>query len=145
MFMTAMLSPLIAMAAITFVLMFGMVLTRRRAVMEKKTNPKDLLVRGGKNPWPPRAAQFSDAYQNSLELPILFYVVMFLAVIAGSIDNIFLTFAWLFVLCRAVQAYVHTTSNTRKYRSYAFRAGALVLFAMWILFSVRLISEGFTQ
>jgi hypothetical protein len=142
MFMTPMLAPMVAMAAISFILMFGMVIARRRAVMDKKTNPKDLLVRGGKNPWPPQAAQFSDAYQNSLELPILFYVVMLLAVIAGSIDNIFLGLAWLFAACRAAQAFVHVTSNTRKYRSYAFRAGALALLAMWVLFTVRLVSEG---
>lgn len=141
MFMASTLAPLIAMAALTFVLMFGMVLTRRRAVMDKKTNPKDLLVRGGKNPWPPQAAQFSDAYLNSLELPILFYAVFILAIIAGSIDNIFLVLAWLFVLCRAAQAFIHTTSNTRKYRSLAFRAGALVLFAMWVLFTIQLFSE----
>ncbi len=132
------LSPLLAMAAITFILMFGMVIARRKAVMEQKTDPKDLLVRGGKNPWPPQAAQFSDAYQNSLELPILFYAVFILAVILRQIDLVFVALAWVFVLFRAVQAYIHTTSNARKYRSYAFRGGALALLAMWILFAVRI-------
>lgn len=132
------LSPLLAMAAITFILMFGMVITRRKAVMEQKTDPKDLLVRGGKNPWPPQAAQFSDAYQNSLELPILFYAVFILAVILRQIDLVFVALAWVFVLFRGVQAYIHTTSNARKYRSYAFRGGALALLAMWILFAVRI-------
>ncbi len=133
------LGPLLAMAALTFVLMFGMVLTRTRAVKEKKTNPKDLLVRGGKNPWPPQAAQFSDAYQNSLELPIVFYAVSILTLITGYANTTFVVLSWLFVLCRVVQAYVHVTSNTRKYRSYAFRAGALVLFVMWIALTYRLI------
>ena len=134
----AILAPLLAMAALTFILMFGMVLTRRRAVLDKKVKPKDLLIRGGNNPWPPQAAQFGDAYQNSLELPILFYAVVMLAFITRQADIIFVALAWIFVLCRLVQAYVHTTSNVRKYRSLAFRAGALVLFALWILFTVRL-------
>lgn len=137
----ATLAPLLGMAAITFVLMFGMVITRRRAVMEKKTDPKDLLQRGGKNPWPPQAAQFSDAYQNSLELPILFYAVFMLAIVLRQTDILFVALAWLFVIFRAVQAYVHTTSNTRKYRSYAFRAGALALLAIWILFTWRLLKD----
>ena len=132
------LAPLLAMAAITFVLMFGMVITRRRAVMDKKTDPKDLLVRGGGNPWPPQAAQFSDAYQNSLELPVLFYVVVVLAFVTRQADFIFVVFAWLFVLFRIVQAYIHATSNTRKYRSLAFRAGALTLMLMWVWFALRL-------
>lgn len=135
----AILAPLLAMAALTFVLMFGMVITRRRAVMDKKVDPMDLLVRG-KNPWPPQVAQFGDAYQNSLELPILFYALMILAFVTKQADVIFIALAWAFVFCRAAQAYVHTTSNMRKYRSWAFRAGAIVLFAIWILFTARLVS-----
>lgn len=133
------LGPLLAMALITFVLMFGMVMTRRRAVMDKKTDPKDLLVRGGNNPWPPQAAQFSDAYQNSLELPVIFYAVSFLTIFTGYANTTFVVLSWLFVLFRAIQAFVHVTSNTRKYRSYAFRAGALTLVIMWAALTYRLI------
>ena len=134
------LAPLLVMAAITFVLMFGMVITRRRAVMDKQVDPKDLLVRGGKNPWPAKPAQFSDAYSNSLELPLLFYAVVILAFITRQADFIFVLLAWLFVFCRTAQAYIHTTSNARKYRSYAFRAGALTLVVMWAWFAIRLIA-----
>lgn len=133
------LGPLLAMALLTFILAFGMVLTRTRAVKSKKTNPKDLLIRGGKNPWPPQAAQFSDAYQNSLELPIVFYALSLLTLLTGYANTTFIVLSWLFVLCRAVQAYVHVTSNTRKYRSYAFRAGGLTLFAIWAALTYRLI------
>jgi hypothetical protein len=134
----AILSPLLAMAAITFILMFGMVLTRRRAVMDKKVDPKDLLVRGGKSPWPAQVAQFGDAYQNSLELPIVFYAVVIVAFVTRQADIIFVVLAWLFVAFRAAQAYVHTTTNMRKYRSYAFRGGALTLFAIFLLLTLRL-------
>ncbi len=133
------LAPLLAMAAITFFLMFGMVVTRGRAVMDRQVDPNDLLIRGGKNPWPAKPAQFSDAYSNSLELPLLFYVVVILAFIARQADFIFLILAWIFVLFRVLQAYVHTTTNTRKYRSYAFRGGALTLLVLWIWFTLRLI------
>jgi hypothetical protein len=134
------LGPLLAMALLTFVLMFGMVLTRRRAVMDKKVDPKDLLVRGGKSPWPAQVAQFGDAYQNSLELPILFYAVVILAFITRQADIIFVVLAWVFVIFRAAQAYVHTTTNTRKYRSYAFRGGGLTLLVIWVWFAIRLIT-----
>lgn len=134
------LAPLFVMAAITFVLMFGMVVTRRRAVMERQTDPKDLLVRGGKNPWPPQAAQFSDAYANSLELPLLFHVVVILAFITRQADFLFVALAWLFALFRLVQAYIHATTNTRKYRSLAFRGGALTLVVMWVWFAIRLLT-----
>ena len=135
----AILAPALVQAAITFALMFGMVVTRRRAVMDKKVDPKDLLLRGGSNPWPKEAAQFSDAYANSFELPVLFYAITVLAIIARQADVVFVVLAWTFVICRLVQAYIHTTSNVRKYRSISFRAGAIVLFAMWVLFAVRLV------
>jgi hypothetical protein len=61
-----------------------------------------------------------------------------LTLMTGYANTTFVVLAWLFVLCRAVQAYIHVTSNTRKYRSYAFRAGALVLFAIWIALAYRL-------
>lgn len=131
------LAPLVAQAALTFYLMAGMMLLRRRAVMEKKVKPKDLLIRAGGNPWPPRVAQFGDAYLNSFELPILFYVVMILAFITRTADLLFVLLAWVFVALRVTQAIVHTTSNIRKYRSNAFRAGAAVLLAMWVLFAIR--------
>lgn len=135
----AILAPLFAMAAVTFVLMFGMVVTRRRAVMDKKTDPKDLLTRGGKNPWPPQAAQFSDAYANSLELPLLFYIVVILAFTTKQADLIFVLLSWLFVIFRVVQAYIHTTTNTRKYRSLAFRGGALTLVILWVYLAIRFV------
>lgn len=131
------LAPLVAQVALTFYLMAGMILLRRRAVAEKRVNPKNLLIRGGDSPWPPRVAQFGDAYQNCFELPILFYVVMILAFITRTADLLFVLLAWVFVALRATQAIVHTTTNIRKYRSNAFRAGAVVLMAMWILFAIR--------
>lgn len=132
------LGPLFAMVALTFALAIGMVITRRRAVAEKKVDPKDLLIRGGDNPWPPRAAQFGDAYLNVFELPVLFYVLSILVVVTRQADIIFVVLAWLFVLCRFLQAYVHTTSNVRKYRSLSFRAGVIVLMVMWVLFAFKI-------
>lgn len=133
----AVLAPLFAMAVITFVLMFGMVVTRRRAVMDKKTDPKDLLTRGGKNPWPPQAAQFSDAYANTFELPLLFYVVVIIAFTTKQADIIFVVLSWVFIVFRVIQAYIHTTTNARKYRSLAFRGGALTLVIMWVYLAIR--------
>ena len=42
---------------------------------------------------------------------MLFYVLTILAIITRHADFVFVALAWLFVLARLVQAYVHTTSN----------------------------------
>lgn len=131
------LAPLLAQIFITFVLMFGMAITRRSAVRDRQVDPKDLALRGG-NPWPRQAAQFGDAYQNALELPVVFYALVLVAFVTKEADIVFVVLSWLFVLCRVVQGYIHTTSNVRQYRSLAFRAGALVLFVMLIWLTVHI-------
>ena len=48
--------------------------------------------------WPPRVLQIANAYHNQLELPVLFYVVMLLALITETLD------VALYVLCLDVRA-----------------------------------------
>jgi hypothetical protein len=47
--------------------------------------------------------------------------------------------AWIFVLMRLGQAYVHTTSNVVMRRGSFYVVGALVLMAMWVIFAVRIL------
>jgi hypothetical protein len=53
-------------------------------------------------------------------------------------DMFFVLMSWVFVILRIVQASIHVTVNHVKYRSYAFRAGAVVLCVMWIVFALRI-------
>ena len=47
--------------------------------------------------------------------------------------------AWLFVVLRYLQAYVHVTDNYVPRRGSLFLAGALVLAVMWAIFIVRIL------
>ncbi len=58
-----------------------------------------------------RATQFAYAFSNQFELPVLFYVLTILSIITHHADLVFVVLAWIFVIFRVLQAYVHVTSN----------------------------------
>ena len=55
--------------------------------------------------------QIGNAYHNQLETPLLFYVLILLALITKTADSILFVLSWLFVGSRFVHAYIHLTSN----------------------------------
>ena len=89
--------------------------------------------------WRPRAMQAGFAFSNQFELPVLFYVLTILAIMTRHADFLFVVLAWIFVLSRLAQAYVHVTSNNIRLRGLFFGIGALVLTIMWVVFIVRIL------
>jgi len=129
------LLPLFVQVALTFVLLFWQGSRRVRAIRRGEAKFKDTALREPN--WPPAVLKLSNSYHSQLELPILFYALTALALIARKADLLFVVMAWLFVLSRLVHAAIHTTTNYVPRRFYAFLFGVLVLLAMWIIFAVR--------
>ena len=94
---------------LTFGLMFGMMYYRTSSLQRGETRFKDIALREPN--WPPRAQQFAYAFSNQFELPVLFYVLTILSIITHHADLVFVVLAWIFVLMRVLQAFVHVTSN----------------------------------
>jgi hypothetical protein len=131
------LLPLIAQVLLTFFVGFVMAFRARQA-FAGGLRWQDLV--SGKKQMPAFAAQASRAYTNLLELPVLFYVLVVLALLTRQADILFVVLAWTFVVARALQAYVHVTSNHVPTRGAFFGIGALVLFVMWLIYIVRILS-----
>ena len=70
----AILMPMFAQVALTFVLLFWMSVLRLRAVRSGRCRPQQIALREPN--WPPRVIQIANAFHNQLELPMLFYVVI---------------------------------------------------------------------
>ena len=130
------LLPLLVQVALTFVLLFTTGNLRWRALTTGEVHPKDIALR--EQNWPKRATQFANAYQNQLELPILFYVLTILELITRQADILFVLLSWVFVLLRFAQVYIHVTHNRVRRRGMVFGASALVLLVMWIAFTIRI-------
>jgi hypothetical protein len=89
--------------------------------------------------WPVRTQQVANSFSNQFELPVLFYVLTILEIVTRHADVAFVVLAWIFVLARIGQAYVHTTSNVVMRRGVIYAIGAVTLIVMWIVFIVRIL------
>ncbi|MBI3435938.1 MAG: MAPEG family protein [Proteobacteria bacterium] len=132
----AILTPLIVQVALTFAMLFWMGFARVRAIRDGEIRVRDVAL--GEPYWPPRVQQISNCFHNQLQLPVLFYVLVILAIGARKADFVFVTMAWMFVVTRLGHAVIHTTTNNVPRRFYAFLFGAVILLLMWVIFVARI-------
>ena len=133
----AVLAPLFVQVALTFALMFWMGGVRTTSIRRGEVRMRDIAL--GQPAWTEQGTKLGNTFRNQFELPVLFYVLVVLAIIARKADLLFVIMSWLFVVLRIVHAAIHTGDNDVPRRFYAFLAGALVLLAMWIIFAVRVL------
>ena len=133
----AVLLPLFVLVLLTFLLGIWAAYLRVQAVRSREVHPRDIALREPN--WPPRVLKIVYAFQNQLELPLLFYVLTILAWITKQADLLFVVMAWIFVVLRVLQAAVHVSSNNLGQRAMLFLAGALVLAVMWVIFALRIL------
>ena len=132
------LLPVFVQVGLTFFLLFWMAHLRIGAVRRREVHMGDVALR--QPAWPQRTTQVANAFHNQLELPLLFYVVVILAMFTRKADMLFVVLAWIFVVTRMVHAAIHVTGNDMRNRLLAFAVGAVVLLIMWILFAVKILT-----
>ena len=131
------LLPVFVLVGLTFALLLAMVGARRRALVGGETKIPDIAL--GQPNWPVRATQIGNCYRNQFELPLLFYVLIALALPLRHADLLIVLMSWLFVVTRFAHAGIFVTSNDLGRRSLAWLAGVLVLLAMWIYFALKML------
>jgi hypothetical protein len=132
------LLPLFVQIVLTFVLWSWMAYYRATLVRSGDVRARDVDLRQPN--WPPHVLKITNAAHNQIELPLLFYVLTILAIIARKADLLFVVLAWLFVLSRLAHAYIHVTSNRVAIRGPVFGIGMVVLILMWLIFMVRILA-----
>jgi hypothetical protein len=138
MMLQAVLLPVFVLVALTFGLLFYMGNVRVGMIRRGEVHIRDVALRQPN--WPERAAKASIAFHNQLELPLLFYVLVILAIITKQADLLFVLLSWVFVALRVIHALVIVTSNRIQQRFAVFAASALVLLIMWIVFAIRILT-----
>jgi hypothetical protein len=129
------LLPLFVEVALTFVLLFWSGAKRVASVRAREVHIRDIALRQAA--WPPRVTQLGNAYESQFELPVLFYLLVVLAIFTGKASLIFVVLAWLFVAMRVGHALVLVTHNHVPTRFRWFLGGATVLLVMWLLFAAQ--------
>ncbi len=136
----AVLLPLFVEVSLTFVLMLWMGSLRGGDFRSGAVKAADVALREPN--WPRRTMQAANSFSNQFELPVLFYVLTILEWVTRHAGYAFVILAWIFVICRLLQAYVHVTSNTYNLRSIFYSVGAVVLMVMWAIYIVEVLSGG---
>lgn len=133
------LLPLFVEVALTFGLLIYMGYLRTDAYRRGEVRPADVSL--GQYNWPRPAIQVSNSFSNQFELPVLFYVLVILALGLRKADLLFVIMSWMFVVTRLLHAAVHVTTNDMSRRSIIFSVGAVVLLLMWLIFAVRVLLD----
>ncbi len=128
----AVLLPLFVEVILTFVLMLRMGALRGADYRSGAVKAQDIALREPN--WPKRTAQAANSFSNQFELPVLFYVLTILEWVTRQAGYVFVILAWIFVICRLLQAYVHVTSNVVRLRGTFYIVGAVVLMIMWAIY-----------
>jgi hypothetical protein len=131
------LLPVFVLVGLTLFLLLWMASARTRALTSRQTRLKDIAL--GQQNWPEHATQVGNCFRNQFELPVLFYVLIALALPLRHADLFIVLMSWVFVVTRFVHAGIFVTSNDVRHRSLAWFAGVLVLFAMWIYLALRIL------
>src|SRR4029078_3526407 len=114
-----------------------MIGARRKALVSGETKIRDIAL--GQQNCPFRTPQIGNCYRTQFEIPLLFYILIALALPLRHADLFIVLMSWVFVVTRCAHAGIFVTSNKGQQRSLAWFAGVLVLFAMWIYFALRML------
>ena len=125
------------MVGLTFVLLLWMAGARRNALVGGQTRIRDIAL--GQPNWPERSTQIANCFANQFEIPLLFYILIAIALPLSRTDLVIVLLSWVFVVTRFVHAGIFVTSNDLNRRSLAWFAGVLVVFAMWVYFALKIL------
>jgi hypothetical protein len=131
------LLPVFVLVGLTFALLLWMATARTRALTGREVSPRDIAL--GQPNWPERTTQVGNCFSNQFELPLLFYILIAIALPLRHADLVIVLLSWVFVVTRFVHAGIFVTSNDVQQRGPAWFAGVLVLFAMWVYFALKIL------
>ena len=131
------LLPVFVQIGLIFFLLFWMAVSRGQAISGGAVKPKDISLR--QQNWPARVTQIGNCFANQFEIPVLFFVLIALALPLRHADLVIVMLSWVFVVTRFAHAGIFVTSNDLRSRSLAWFAGVLVLFAMWVYFALKIL------
>jgi len=129
----AIVRPVIALAAWTFIMWLWMYVTRIPAIRTAKMRLDPNAPRGEQMATlPPSVRWKADNYNHLFEQPTLFYAVALALAVIGRGDGIELTLAWAYVASRIAHSIFQATNNRIEVRFVLFVTSSLILIALTV-------------
>jgi hypothetical protein len=128
---TAILGPVFALVAWTFVVLILIPIARFRSAARGEVSDDDFKY--GESERVPDAVSIPNRnYMNLLEGPMLFYVCCITFYAVGNVGTRAVALAWIYVALRVIHSLIHLTYNTVRHRLTAFALSNFVLGTLWI-------------
>ena len=124
---------LLFMAALTMVTLLVMFKRRVRGLRSGEIKVRQFGTYETEDQMPAYALQGSRHYKNLFEMPVLFYVVVLLAMVTQTQQLWTSILAAAFCLVRAWHAFIHLGSNNIILRMRVFAFSLLILTGLWAL------------
>src|SRR5258705_13957705 len=118
--------PVVAMAALTFVVWLRMYFRRIAQMKRERIHPQAVATSAQLSARLTDSAA-ADNFRNLFELPVLFYLAVVVAVQTAQVTAVTLALAWAFVALRIVHSAIQCTYNKVIHRFYAYVSGGAVL------------------
>lgn len=135
----AILWPATALVFITLLVFVRLYIDRIAEMRARRIHPQKLATAKAVHETMQNVAA-SDHFRNLFEVPVLFYTLCGFLAITGLTNLFLLACAWGYVVLRGTHTYVHLTSNKVIRRFQLFVASTIVLYVMWAVFAVRLLT-----
>lgn len=126
---TAIFLPALLLMFWTLTVLLVVPFRRVKAVMQKRITPQDFSH--GESPRvPPDVALPNRIFMNLLEVPVLFYVVAFMAYLTGQVNDVTVGLAWAYVALRFVHTGIYFTYNHVGHRALVFGTSNVLVSVM---------------
>ena len=123
--------PPLALVGLTFFCLFRLGYLRIKAVSAREISLRYFETYQGESE-PEHLRIHSRHLVNLFEVPVLFYVITLINILAGVTTIVDISLAWSYVALRFLHTYIHLTTNPVALRFRVFVISALMLAALWV-------------
>ena len=117
--------PVLVNIALVFVLYIRLAKSKAKAIKQGEVDQSRRALHD--DAWPDSVRKINNCIRNQFELPVLFYVLIFI-LWAMEFTNLYVQLvAWAFVFSRIAHAGIHTGSNYVPHRKKIFTFGCILL------------------
>ena len=122
--------PAVAMALLTCVVWVRLYAVRIPEMQRRHIHPQKVALSSQRDSLL-EDTRASDNFKNLFELPVLFYLALFVAHASGQVGSTVVFLAWVFVVLRWIHSAIQCSYNKVMHRFLVYVSGAIVLWLLW--------------
>lgn len=126
---TAIFLPALLLMFWTLTVLLQVPIRRVKAVMQQRLTPQD-FSHGESSLVPPDVALPNRIFMNLVEVPVLFYAVVFMIHLSNLVNEVTVALAWVYVVLRFVHSGIYFTYNHVAHRALVFGSSNVIVSVM---------------